>query len=100
MSKCDASFTIPPAHLAQITLKKLLTGPHAPLLTQPYIMSVIDNIFNEMSVRMGPNAILGYQYRLNNGLPAPMYNCRNVQWPSWDGQMHYSEECIIYLLGV
>jgi hypothetical protein len=72
---CTNGFLLPPTQWQSITLHNLLHRWPA-LLALPHIMTVVDNIYNEKSVRQGPHPVLGIQHRA--GVP-PTYNCRNVQ---------------------
>jgi hypothetical protein len=41
----------------------------------------------------------GHLYHATNTLGLPQYDCRNAQWPSYNGQPFYTGECVIYWIG-
>jgi hypothetical protein len=91
---CTLGFDLPQNQWKSTTVQILLQRwPN--LLLLPHIMTVlVDNIYNERSVRQGPHPVLGILHRAG---VQPAYNCRNVQWPSYDGQRHVTPECRVYV---
>jgi hypothetical protein len=91
---CNSRFNLPANRFRSKKMKALLQHHHA-LIAAPYIAQVIDNYYNEKAVRLGPDPLLGIAFRGGNfpGFP----NFRNVQWPSWDGQTHLSDDCEVYV---
>jgi hypothetical protein len=91
---CTNGFGLPPNQWESITVHHLLSRWPA-LLLLPHIRTVVDNIYNERSVRQGPHPVLGILHR-GAGVQ-PLHNCRNAQWPSYDGQQHVTPECRVYV---